>query len=346
MKAVRKLENGHGHVACVQVEEPKTQRDQVKIQVYYSGICGTDMHFYEGEIKMPVTPITLGHEFSGVVVEIGEDVKGIQVGDRVTTETAKETCGICDNCRTGKHALCTQRRALGQQLDGAMAEYVCMPYDRVHKVPDAVSLEEAALTEPSCIAYHAVIDLTQIKPQELAVVIGPGPIGLLTAQMAASMGAKVVVLGRQRNSLRLELAKTLGADDVIMIDKEDPVKKIKEMTDGLGADYVFECSGKDDGISQAIQLCKKGGTMVEIGVTNPQGSTITSFYQAVMSEVKIQCSFSHRYLNWDRVLRMMETGRLQVKPLISHKFPLEQCEEAFLAKDKIKVLFEVKKENL
>lgn len=340
MKAVRKLEKGYGNIACVEVPEPSPTYGQVKIKIAYSGICGTDLHYYDG--SLPSTPpITLGHEFSGVIVELGEGVTDFKVGDRVTAETAKETCGVCEMCKTGQHSLCNHRKAFGQQLDGVMAEYICTTHERVHHVPDNVSLLEAAMCEPTCVGYHGVLELTNIKPSELAVVIGPGPIGLGVVQLAAAAGAHVVLLGRRRNQKRLELGQSMGAATILYIDEVDPVEEIQKLSGGMGADYIFECAGKDDAIEMAIDLCKKGGTVVELGVTSFTGSTLKNFMQIIMKEIRFQGSFSHRYKNWDRVLAMMSQKKIDVKPMVSHLFKLEDCVEAFEAKDKLKVLFEI-----
>lgn len=339
MKAVQKLENGHGNIGCVNVPEPAVQPGQVKIKVQFAGICGSDVHYYHGDVPMAV-PITLGHEFSGTVVEVGQGVTAFAVGDKVTTETAKESCGTCRHCRTGLYSLCNNRRALGQQVDGSMAEYVTMPEARVHRIPPNVSMEAAALCEPACIAYHAVVDLCNIAPGDTCVVIGPGPIGMLCAQILTARGACVVLVGKARHKKRLELAKTLGADVTLASDEVDAVKEVRALTEDFGADFVFECSGKDDAISEGIEMLRKGGTLVEVGVTSPAGSKIDAFLAAVLKEINIQGSFSHRYPNWDRVLQMMEHDQIKADPLVSAKYPFEECETAFTAKDTIKVLLQ------
>ncbi|MDL2219518.1 zinc-binding dehydrogenase [Ruminococcaceae bacterium OttesenSCG-928-O06] len=337
MKAVQKLENGPGHIACVDIPEPAVTPGSVKIRVEWSGICGSDLHYYHGDVPMAV-PITLGHEFSGVVAEVGEGVQAFAVGDRVTTETAKESCGTCTHCRSGLYSLCTQRRALGQQVNGAMQEYVVMPEARVHKVPDNVSLEAAALTEPACVAWHAVVDLCKVAPGDTAVVIGPGPIGMLCAQVLTACGAFVVLVGKARHQKRLALAQQLGADMALASDEVDCVAKVMELTGGFGADFVFECSGQDEGVDQGIGMLRKGGTLVEVGVTSPKGSFISAFLPAVLKEINIQGSFSHRYPNWDRVLLMMSRGKLNTEALITGKYSFAECQAAFDVKDKIKTL--------
>lgn len=346
MKAVQKFQHGYGNIHCVEVPEPSPERGQVKIKIAYTGICGTDLHFYDESFPLTVPlPLTLGHEFSGVVCEVGEGVTQWKVGDRVTAETAKETCGVCERCQTGQHSLCTQRRAFGQQLDGVMAEYICTDAKRVHRVPDTVSLLEASMCEPSCVAYHAVLSLTDIKPGELAVVIGPGPIGMGVVQMLAAAGAYILILGRRRNQKRLELALSMGAAEAVYIDEEDALAKVMALTGNQGADYIFDCAGKDDAIEMGIGLCKKGGTFVEVALTDFKGSTIHNFSDIVMKEIRFQGSFSHRYREWDRVLNMMARKKLDVLPMVSHKFKLEECVEAFEAKDKLKVIFEIDPEE-
>ena len=331
MRAVQKLENGVGHIGCVEIPEPQTEPGYVKVKVHACGVCGSDVHYYHGDVPMNV-PITLGHEVSGTIVELGEGVEGFALGERVVTETAKASCGVCRHCRTGLYSLCNHRQALGQQLNGAMQEYITMPTARLHRIPANVSLDAAALTEPGCVAHHAVVDLCKVAPLDVAVVIGPGPIGMLCAQILKACGAYVVLVGKSRHQKRLQMALELGADKVIASDEIDAVKEVLALTDSFGADFVFECSGADEAISQSILMLRKGGTLLEVGVTNPKGSFVEAFLPAVLKEIRIQGSFSHRYHNWDRVLEMMSKGQIQAEPLISGRYKLEECEAAFTEK--------------
>lgn len=340
MKAVRKLNAGFGNIAFINIPEESPKDNEVKIKIAYAGICGTDMSIYSGA-KSTYTPLTMGHEFSGVITEVGKDVKGWKVGDRVIAETTKEYCGACEFCKTGKHSLCPERGALGQQVDGVFAESVCQVADMLHRVPDGVSLLEAALVEPAACTYHAVYDLNDIKPADKVVVIGPGPIGLLATQMLKAVGAYVIISGVDGDQSRLVLAQELGADRTVMTTTEDLKQVVDEVTGGVGADYVFECAGFESAITMAFDIVKKMGTVVQVGIPNPQGVNLPNYTNVMMKELRVVGSFSHRYVDWDKTLELINRGLLNLKPLVSHFFTLEECEKAFAAKDKIKVVFKI-----
>ena len=340
MKAIRKLDAGFGNIALMNIPDVSPKDNEVKIKVAYAGICGTDMSIYTGA-KSTYPPITMGHEFSGVITEVGKAVKGWKVGDRVIAETTKLYCGECEFCKTGKHSLCPERGALGQQVDGVFAEYVCQVAEMLHRVPDGVSLLEAALVEPAACAYHAVFDLNDVKANDKVVVIGPGPMGLLTAQMLKAAGAYVIITGISGDEGRLALARKLGADCTVVTTEEDLKLVVDELTSGVGADYVFECAGFESSITTAFDIVKKMGTVVQVGIPNPKGVTLPNYTNVMMKELRVIGSFSHRYIDWDKTLDLISRGLLDLDPLVSHFFELEECEEAFAAKDKIKVVFRI-----
>lgn len=341
MKAILKTAEGFGHIACQEIPEPVPKADEVKIKVAYAGICGTDLSIYTGA-KAVCPPIVMGHEFSGVITEKGSAVTGWEVGDRVIAETTKESCGHCEYCKTGRHSLCAERRALGQQVDGVFAEYVCQKAEMLHKIPENVSLLEASMAEPSACAYHAVFDLNGVKAIDKTVVIGPGPMGLLATQLLKAAGAYVIVAGIHGDESRLKLAAELGADHTALIDDLKPL--IQELTSGVGVDYVFDCAGVESSIRTAISLAKRTGTIVQVGIPSSKGVTLTNYNDVVLKELRIIGSFSHRYWDWEPVLGLMDRGLLCVKSLASHFFTLEECEKAFAAKDKVKVIFKISPE--
>lgn len=342
MYAVRKLEHGPGHVGCVEVPEPQVEPGKVKIKIAYCGVCGSDTHLVGGyeppTAPLPI-PFTLGHEFSGTVSEVGEGVTSLKVGDRVTANVTTGFCGKCQNCLTGAISACSESKNLGYETDGAMAEYICMEEGCVFKLPDSISLEEAALTEPCCVAAHAVLELTDLKPSDTVVVMGSGPIGLLVLQFVKACGARTVLTVSKASS-RMELGKKLGAEYAFAGDQCNVVQEVRKITGGKGADYVFECSGTDASIAQAIMMTRKRGTIVELAITNPNGSTIKPFLLAVMQEMRIQCSYGHSLATWPKVLRMMEDGKIDTKSIITHQFSFQQCDQAFACRDsnKLKIL--------
>ena len=189
MLAAVKTKVGYDNLELLDVEEPQVYGDRVKIKVAYTGICGSDIHTFKGEYNAKGLPVTLGHEFSGVVVEVGPDVKNVKIGDRVTSETTFETCEQCIYCKSKDYNLCDNRKGIGTQANGSMARYVLSREESCHVLPETVSLKAASLTEPLACCTHSVMEKTSIKEGETVLVIGPGPIGLLIFDCSGSVFA-------------------------------------------------------------------------------------------------------------------------------------------------------------
>src|SRR5258708_9236940 len=210
MLAVRKIARGVGNIEVQDVSEPRPGPGQVVIEVNSSGICGTDLHIYLDKFETHPT-VTMGHETAGTIVELGPEVNGWIVGDRVTTETYFYTCGECRSCRQGRRNLCLRRRSIGSKQDGAFARYLLTPASNLHRVPDELDLESAALTEPLACTIHGVLETAGVRAGDNVAVTGPGPIGLLALQLAKAAGATVDKMGTKQNNGRLALAKELCA---------------------------------------------------------------------------------------------------------------------------------------
>ena len=235
MKAVVKYGKGKGLVEIREVPEPKIKEDEVLIEVKAVSVCGSDLHIYhDSHPYWP--PMILGHEFSGVIAEVGKEVKGWKVGDRIVTETRTGSCGICYTCQSGFPQVCEQKRAYGIGINGAYTKYVAGPARLLHRLPENVSFEVGAVIEPTAICVTSILERSQLQAGESVVVTGPGPIGLISLAIAKSAGAKLVgITGRSSDEgIRFEKARELGADFTINVDQEDPMKKILEMTSGLG----------------------------------------------------------------------------------------------------------------
>ncbi len=238
MKAIVKAKPVIG-INVLDVPVPKPRTDEVLIEVKAVGICGSDIHIYEWtsgyEFMEKYFPVTLGHEFSGVVAEVGPEAEGkFRPGERVTSETGK-ICGRCFYCQQGKGVLCEQRLQFGRigiERDGAMASFLTVPWTSLHRIPPTVTFEEAAMAEPAGVALGAVRTAV-IEPGDDVAIIGPGPIGLMILQMCRARGAgRVAVLGLKEDASRLKVAKELGADPVFIAGQEDAAKTILEMTGG------------------------------------------------------------------------------------------------------------------
>ena len=325
MKALVKTAPGVGHVELRDVDEPEPSADQLKIEVKAGAICGTDIHIHDDEYPSR-PPVVIGHEMSGVVVEVGEQVTRFQVGDRVTSETFKYTCGECRYCQTGHIGLCTERLSMGVHVDGAFARYVCQREESVHRLPDNIDFEAGALCEPTAVAVRAVYERASVTEDDVVLVSGPGPVGLLCLQAAKSLGATVILCGAKGDDNRLALGKTLGADAVVNVARNS-LDVVLEMTDGLGVDVAFECGGSEASLRQCVQLSRKGAQVVVVGLFGR--AVAVDMDQAVIKELTILPSFTYLHATWHRALDLLARGTIQTAPLVSCRFPLTQWERAF-----------------
>lgn len=330
MKAVMKTEPGYDNMNLVEMEEPAVSGDLVKIKVSYTGICGTDIHAFTGEYRNSKTPVVLGHEFSGVVVEVGEDVKTVKVGDRVTSETTFTTCGECEYCLEKDYNLCSNRKGIGTQANGSMAEFVVSREESVHVLSDKISLEAAALTEPLACCVHAGLEKTTITSDDKVLVFGPGPIGLLQCQVAKAQGAFVILAGITKDKPRLELAKSLGVDIVVDVLEENLEAIVMEHTNGYGVDKVFECSGAVPALNQGLPLVKKKGTFVQVGIFAHKMNPLDQ-EAIVQREITYVGTRSQKPSSWHLALQLLEDGKIYTDKMITKTVPLDEWRSGFEA---------------
>ncbi|MDR3078107.1 MAG: zinc-binding dehydrogenase, partial [Planctomycetota bacterium] len=253
---------------------------------------------------------------------------GFQPGDRVACETAAQVCGRCASCRTGDYNLCPERLGFGALIDGAMAEYVAVRPAILHRIPETVSFEDAALAEPVCVAANALIEKSRIKPGDTVVIQGAGTIGILCLQVARICGAgRVLVLGTGADRERLKVADGLGAFRTMDVGKEDPLAALKAIGDGLGAELVVDCTGASAALKQAIDLVRPNGQITKIGWgSQPLGFSLDPLVQKA---ARLQACFSHTWPTWERALDLMETGQLHLAAVIGGKYPLSDWKTAF-----------------
>ncbi len=326
MQAVVKYAPGPGNVRLMDLPEPAVRAGHVLVQVEAAGICGTDLHIQSAEY--PCTPpVVLGHEFSGTVVEIGEGVSQDLAGRRVTCMPYFTTCGVCEFCRTDQPNLCPDRRSVGSGVNGAFARYVLVPERSVRLLPDNVDFIAGAVTEPLACCVHAVLDKSAVRPGDVALVTGPGAIGLLTAQVALAWGATVVVAGAGGDAPRLELARRLGVQHVVNVESESASDLVRGLTSGRGAAVAYECSGAAPAARMALDLVKRGGQYVQIGLFGKRIDWDADL--AVMKEIDIRSSFASVPTSWDRALRLLEQGRVQTRLLVTDTLPLAEWETGF-----------------
>ncbi|OZU88352.1 sorbitol dehydrogenase [Virgibacillus indicus] len=328
MKSLVKTAHGFGNLEIQDKPEPQAGPDQVKIEVKYSGICGSDIHTYEGHYKVGV-PVTLGHEFSGEVVAVGEGVTEFKPGDRVTSETTFYICGECEYCQSGDYNLCNHRKGLGTQQDGGFAKYLVARKDSVHHLPENVDYQSAAMTEPLACTHHAV-DKTDIKEGDIVVVIGPGPIGLFTAQVAKSRGATVLITGLTNDKVRLDKAKELGIDYAVNTQEQDIKELVNSLTDGYGADVVFECSGAVPAAKQGLDLLRKKGQYGQVGLF-AQPEVQFDLEKIIQKEIRVVGSRSQKPADWEPSLELMNNGSVNAKAMVTHEFDITQWDEAYQA---------------
>ncbi len=318
-----------GQVELREVPIPEVRDDEVLLRVGGVGVCGSDVHQYHGSQSWTVdVPVTLGHEFAGVVAAVGDGVSGFKEGDRVVSETAAFICGECIYCRTGHYNVCPHRRGFGARLDGAMAEYVRVPVRCLHHIPDSLPFSVAALTEPCCVAYNAVAERATVKPGNSVLVLGPGPIGLLCLLVARLHGAEpTVVAGLPADAPRLDLARQLGATHTIDLQSEDLHEFLGHVGDGFGVDVVVDATGAARAFSTAMTAVRPLGQIVKVGWgPGPLGFSLDPIVQKA---VTVHGSFSHTYPTWERVIALLASGRLDVAPLIGLETNLPRWKEAF-----------------
>lgn len=331
LRALVKYGNRDGEVEIREVPVPRIGPEDVLVEVRAVGVCGWDIEMWRHTMANPVTvPVIQGHEFCGVVREIGASVVGFSPGDRVVVETAAEICGRCPQCRTGSYHLCPGRKGFGYGVDGAFTDYVRVPQRCLHRIPEGIPFDHACLTEPACVAYQAVVALSRPRPGTPVLIIGPGPIGLFCLQMARLCGAgPLLVAGTARSAQRFEVARRLGADTLINVSTEDARQAITNLTAGQGVPLVLDAAGNESALALALHAVARGGQITKVG-WGPQPVNL-SLDPLLSKAARLQGTFSHNWPTWEAVLALMARGQIQMEPLISHRITLDQWRETFHA---------------
>ena len=330
----------------IDVEKPVASKRMLLVKVIKAGVCATDYSIFTGESSFVKSgqikyPVRFGHEWSGIVEAVGEDVKNFKVGDRVVSDSGI-SCGECEKCKKGDYFHCTQARSVGtiDAWDGSYAEYMYIPEYNAYHVPENVSYDEATLIEPVGISLDAFNGFTVTSDMTVAV-LGVGAIGMGAIWLAKYFGAKnVIAIGLRDN--KLEIAKKIGADNVINSRSVDPVKRVLELTDGAGADMVIETTGVESALTQAIKMTKTKGRL-----------SILSFYEKDVTipidEVVIRCinvrGAAGNFGNPEKVAEIMSKYETKLTPIITHRLPFLECldvfeNEAKYHNEKIKVIVE------
>jgi L-iditol 2-dehydrogenase len=312
-----KLAPGAGNVALAERPEPVVRAGEVVLEVLAAGICGTDLHIADGEYQT-VTPVTMGHEVSGLVAEVGPGVDQSWLGARVGSETYFSTCGRCVHCLAGRINLCAERRSIGTHVDGAFASRLPVPVTNLHRLPDWLDGRVAALCEPlACVCHSLLEPASVVRRGDEVLVIGPGPVGLLAAQVARAAGGDVHVRGTPRDGRRLAVARELEFEASTTDDEL------------VEADVVVECSGSEAGMSAGLAAARRGGRYVQVGLA---GKPVTLPLDLVcFHELRITSGFASTPSSWRSALELVRDRRVALEPLLTEVVPLAEWERAFAA---------------
>jgi alcohol dehydrogenase/L-iditol 2-dehydrogenase len=312
-----------GSVEIREIAVPAFGDDDILLEVANVGVCGSDLHQWTADHSWPVNyPVVLGHEFGGSIAAMGNRVNGWSIGDRVVSETAAVIDLNNPMSRTGLYNLDPTRKGFGYGVNGAMTKYVRVPSRCLHRVPDQLAFEQACLTEPCCVAYNAVVNNTRIKPGDRVVVLGPGTIGILCAAVARLCGAEVAVVGLEADRNRLSVASHFGCEVIV-----GDASEWAGTRDGLGADCVIDSAGVSSTLRIAMTLVRPNGHITKVG-WGPQPLNF-SIDPIVQKNVTLQGSFSHNWPVWERVISLMASGALDVRPIIGGVWPITDWHDAF-----------------
>ncbi len=335
MKAVGKTQKGQG-IDVFDIEEPELGLDDCLVRVKATAICGTDLHYYHwdayAEKHNPGLPRVLGHEFCGDVVKVGQNVKGLKIGDKVAGET-HIPCGVCYFCKTGNMHICRNMKIFGvDTIYGSFAPYTVIPEITAVKIPDDIGYEEGAVLEPLGVAMHAITE-ANIQPGDSVVITGCGPIGLFAQQLAKIAGASKVI-STEVKDYRLKLSEKIGVTEAINVSAVDPVKRTRELTGGMGANVVIEISGSSIAIQQALQMASLRGRVVLVG-TAQKPTEIDTTNMLIYKEIRLSGMTGRLMFDtWYRAINIVASEMIDLNTVITHRFTLEDADRAFTLSDK------------
>ncbi|MBP8303370.1 MAG: alcohol dehydrogenase catalytic domain-containing protein [Phycisphaerae bacterium] len=323
---------GDRDIRLGEAPEPRIGPDEVLVQSCYAGICGTDLHIYRGEFHDRVRcPAIQGHEFGGLVQEVGESVDGLAKGDRVVVDPIL-SCHACPACLSGRLNACRSLKLLGVDLDGGFGQLVAAPANHVYPLPDSIPLAFSPMVEMYALGHH-VLRRGQVQPGETVVILGAGKLGLSVLDVLCHSAAPALTIVTDLQPFRLEQARRLGADHTIDIRTEDPVQRVLEITQGLGADCAIECvghyhlmDGQESPLGQAVQMIRTAGRVVTAGMAN-QASTLL-FKTLVVKEAQIIAS-RVTLGEFPRAMHLMSKGLVHPEILVTDVMPLRDISAAF-----------------
>jgi L-iditol 2-dehydrogenase len=312
VKGLAKLAPGPGNVGLAEREARAPGPGEVVIEVHGAGICGTDLHIEAGEFRTQ-PPVTMGHEVSGVVAELGEGVSPSWLGARVVSETYYSTCGHCAWCREGQVNLCPERRSIGSMVDGAFARRLVVPATNLHRIPEWLDEHAAVLIEPLACVCHCLCDPAKVMVGDRVLVTGPGPVGLLAAQVARALGGDVLVVGLPQDERRLATARTLGFATAHTAEPD--------------AGVVIECSGSAGGAATCLEAAGRGARYVQVGVFGKD--VCLPLDNLFRKELVMTSGFASTPRSWRRAMALVDARRVELQPLVSKVVPLSAWQRVF-----------------
>lgn len=313
-----------GKIIFREIEIPVPGPGQVLVKIKRIGVCGSDIHVYYGEHKGTGYPVTQGHEVSGQIVQLGEGVTELSVGQKVTIEP-QVVCGKCYPCRHGKYNLCEHLRVMGFQTTGTASEYFAVNADRVTALPDSMSYDEGAMIEPLAVTVHAAKRFDELQGAKVAI-LGCGPIGILLAQTVKAMGASEVLI-TDISDYRLQLAKTCGADYTVNTREKNFGEAMIECFGPDKADVIYDCAGNDITMGQAIQYARKGSKIVLVAVFAKEAHV--DLFTLNDHELDLDTTMMYRHEDYVDAIRLVKEGKIQLRPLMSRHFAFTDYLDAY-----------------
>ena len=330
MQAVLKTRKGRGNTELSEIPVPDPGPRQVKAEIKFCGICGTDLKIFSDDHAYYNPPMVLGHEFSAVVAAVGKQVTRVQPGDEIVVAPLNAPRTLHQrhayDYPKGSRRGCFET-PWGIATYGGMTRFGVYDENSVIRLPPGVDLQSAAMTEPLSVCTRGIISNGEIHCTDLVVVSGPGPIGLLAAQIAKAEGGYVIVCGIDGDRKKLEIARELGADEVYNVDREDPLPHILEMTQGGGADVLIECAGHGSSVNRLLDYGRRGAQFIQLGTSMHEYEI--DFMQLAYKELNVVGSFGSSHREWEKSLQMMRTGKVDPHPLVSHTMPMSEWRQAF-----------------
>ncbi len=320
-------------------ENPFAPRD-VLCEVAYCGICGSDVHKWLAEdksgVKHPPKPVVAGHEIVSVVREVGKNVTRVRPGDRVVHEIVTFYCGECPACLEGRYNICNKLKPMEGRAHymtgGGFAKYLVWPEQQLHKLPEVIGDREAVLIEPTAGSIHSVVTRMGVRAGESVAILGSGARGLLMLQVCLAVGAgPIIMTGLTRDvSFRLEMARRLGASRVVNVEQEDIRSVVDEATGGFGVDVVLENTGAVEPIAESLDIVRKGGKVLWAG-GGIRGGIIAPVdtNKIIVKELDVKGEISQIPYDWKTALHLVSPGKVCLKPLVTHEFPLAEWKTGF-----------------